>query len=125
MTIITYNTDLTTIESDGSDTRWMEIPMTGYHLFPYNTSFQIGDSVWVMEFYIQPGRYGDILSTHLLKDTDEGYVAMYDWVIKTGIEVVIDDTIRIIGFDIRPALRDNYETRKVYGTYSVAVAEVL
>lgn len=125
MTVITYNTTPTLIEEDGTDTDWQQVPMTGYHMFPYSTSFLLGGDTWALEFYIIPGRYKDILNCSLLKQTAAGFIAIYDWSIKTGVEVVIDDTIRILGLYIISDLRDNYKTKKVYGNYNVAVSEVL
>lgn len=125
MTVITYNTSPTLSESDSSDTDWQQVPMTGYHVFPYSTAFSLGDISWALEFYITPGRYKDLLNCSLLKQTTDGFIAMYDWAIKTGIEYVIDDTIRILGISVIADLRDNYETKVVHGSYTVAVSEVI
>jgi len=125
MTIITYNTTPTTTESDGTSTDWKQVPMTGYHVFPYSTAFLLGDINWALEFYVIPGRYKDMLNCSLLKQTTTGFQAVYDWSIKTGIEYVIDNTIRIFGLGIKANILDNYETKKVYGLYNVAVSEVI
>ncbi len=126
MTIIEFNSSITTTESDSSETAWKRIPMTGYHTFPYNTSFVMGDDTWLFEFYIVRGRYRDGLVTHIMKQDDDGiFQAIYDLTLQTGVELVIDSKIRVYGFLILPDLRDNYLTQEVKGTYDVGVAEVV
>ncbi len=127
MTVITFQSALTLTEEDGTDTAWKELPMTGYHLFPYNTGFTLADETWVLEFYVLPGRYRDLLMGHLMKlDPATGdYIAVYDGSYKTGVQITIDNLIRIYCFDVRADLLDNYKTKSVEGSYSVGVSEII
>lgn len=125
MSVIRTNTSATFVENDGSDTDWRQLPITGYQTFPYSVKILISDVEWIIECYVIPGRYNDKLITHILKGNDQGlFDPVLDYCLQTGVEIVIDDKIRIYGTDIGPNLKDNYETEQVYGIYSIGVAEV-
>ena len=80
----------------------------------------------MFEFYIIPGRYGDKLITHVMKKAeDQGFIPVLDYNIQTGVQLTIDNAIRIYGFNIKPNLQDNYDHTTVRGKYFIALAEVL
>jgi len=125
MTILSVSLVATFVEPDTTQTVWKDISFTGLHTFPSSKRFLVGDTEWLVECYIIPGRFGDKLVTHVLRSTDDGlFDPIIDYVLQTGVEIVIDNQMRLYGIDIQPDLRDNYETTEVHGVYQIGVAEV-
>lgn len=125
MAIIKVSKEATLTEADGTDTTLFSLEITSSGVFPSANQIVIGGTTWLLECYVTPGRYGDKLITHILKLGDDGqFRPVLDYNITTGVEIIIDNVIRIYGIDIQPDLRDNYDNTKTQGTYFIGISEV-
>lgn len=112
-------------ESDGiTEVGWVE-PSQAISSFPYRTRFVLGGITWFMELNVLPGRDLDRLHMYILKFVDGIFTPMLDMSITDGVQININDELRIYPYDVNPVFDDLYrftKNKRLQGTYNLAVA---
>lgn len=125
MTVFDFKGEPTLIDLDGTtETEWFLIPEPGVSTMPYSTDFEKAGETWFIEYEVIRGRIDDLLMLHVFRSINGQTTPILDTKFSTGMQVEVDEKIRLYGFDIRPFLQDNYLRVKT-GKYQVMVSEVV
>ena len=123
MTVISYSAEATLVEPDLTESQWHLLSEPGNATMPYSTGIDLGGESWLIEYEVIRGRQSDYLSFHLFINQEGTPTPVLDTALDTGMQLEIDEKIRIYAFDIQPYLQDNYLRDKA-GTYQIMVSEV-
>lgn len=114
-----------TENDDDSEISWYDINIDEVAPFPQRGDFTIADDIWNIEFFTLPGRYTDRLYMYLMKLVDGTYTPVVDMALNEGVQIRIDDQIRVYGERVIPMLEDTYLTDGSTGSYKVLVSEIV
>ncbi len=114
-----------TQQDDGSDIDWQDVNINEEGVFPQRGSFVIGDDKWYLEFFPLPGRFTDKLHMYVMKLIDDVLTPVIDTDFPQGLQLKIDEQIRIYGQQIVPERGDVYLTTTSTGKYKVLISQVV
>jgi hypothetical protein len=124
MTVFDFDASPTLIESDDTNSSWFLIPEPGVSNMPYSTDFELGGETWFIEYEVIRGRLTDFVMFHLFQVINGTPTPVIDTKLVTGLQINVDEKIRIYGYKINPFLQDNYLREKA-GTYQIMISEVV
>ena len=103
---------------------WFDIGIDQNNTMPQEYKWTMAGSSWFIELFTIPGRYQDRLYMYLMKLVGNTYNPVADMPMEEGVQITVDNEMRVHAYRSVPTLEDNYITDDSTGEYIVLVSEV-